>query len=271
VQTQFFALQGMGKLMDVVKLVKRRLNPNLDLSGIILTMYDKRTNLAHEVVEEVRKYFKEKVFATLIRANIRIAEAPGHGKTILEYDSQSAGAKDYMTLAREVAGVEPETEPMVWPPPGFEEEARRAEAKLRELISKERKKEQNSVEGLAEVGLESIDAKEMEQENAEPVLREQPEPAAGMGMKSQLSSTEMDEEIREIKEMIELAAGEGFMKFAGDDTQASGFPPPAIPDEQPGSHLPSPVYEDITAQDKSDETGQLPLDSEEESKTGEAG
>jgi chromosome partitioning protein len=163
VQTQFFALQGMGKLLDVINLVKRRLNPRLELTGIILTMYDKRTNLAHEVVEEVRRYFKEKVFATVVRSNVRIAEAPGHGKTVFEYDSMSIGAKDYMELAREVAGVEPETEPMTWPPPGLEEEARRAEAKLRALMEMERR-QTSSLDGIAGAGLEVVPGEELERE-----------------------------------------------------------------------------------------------------------
>jgi hypothetical protein len=138
---------------------------------------------------------------------------------------------------------------MVWPPPGFEEEARRAEAKLRKLISRERKRAQNTVEGLSEVGLETVDSGELEQEPAEPGQQEQYdlEPPA----KSQpLSQTDMDEEIQEIKEMIELAAGEGFMKFADDETEPSSqfSCPPAIPSEPCSSRLPSPVYKDIAIQ-----------------------
>lgn len=233
VQTQFFALQGMGKLLDVVNLVKRRLNPNLDLSGIILTMFDRRTNLAHEVVEEVRRYFKEKVFASTIRSNVRIAEAPGHGKTILEYDPNSSGAKDYMELAREVAGVEAETEPMVWPPPGLEDEARRAEAKLRELVEQERSKTAARPEGLAEVGLESIDASELEEET-EPAAEPSTQPAASPTL------ADIDREIQQIKQMIELASGEGFMTVA----QEEPVPAPAPSEEPP---LPSPIYDDISS------------------------
>ena len=251
VQTQFFALQGMGKLLDVVNLVKRRLNPNLDLSGIILTMFDRRTNLAHEVVEEVRKYFKEKVFASTIRSNVRIAEAPGHGKTILEYDPNSSGAKDYMALAREVAGVEAETEPMVWPPPGLEDEARRAEAKLRELIEQERSKTAAAPEGLAEVGLESVDASDFDNEEAEksPDTGASPEPPPSPTL------ADIDREIQNIKQMIELAAGEGFMTVAQDEPEAVEAP---VPVEEPP--LPSPIYDDIT-------TGKPPAEEEAESST----
>jgi chromosome partitioning protein len=245
VQTQFFALQGMGKLLDVVNLVKRRLNPNLDLSGIILTMFDRRTNLAHEVVEEVRKYFKEKVFASTIRSNVRIAEAPGHGKTIIEYDPNSSGAKDYMELAREVAGVEMETEPMVWPPPGLEDEARRAEAKLRELVEQERSKTAAAPEGLAEVGLESVDASEFEQEEK---AKEEPDADSSPEAAPSPTLADIDREIQNIKQMIELASGEGFMTVAKDEPAAAETP---VQTQEPP--LPSPIYDDITSEKPSTE------------------
>jgi len=246
VQTQFFALQGMGKLLDVVKLVKRRLNPQLDLTGIVLTMYDTRTNLAHEVVEEVRKYFKEKVFATVIRNNVRIAEAPGHGKSVIEYDSGSKGAKDYMALAREVAGVELETEPMTWPPPGFEEEARRAEERLKKIILDERAVTNAPSEIAAEIGLETVSEEDVRQapedSSEEPHLDPPPE------TQTDSPHTDAEEEIREIKDMIELASGEGFMRFAAADEKSADIScPPAVQQEPCGSRLPSPVYEDISA------------------------
>jgi chromosome partitioning protein len=260
VQTQFFALQGMGKLLDVINLVKRRLNPRLELSGIILTMYDARTNLAREVVEEVRTYFKDKVFAAVIRNNVRVAEAPGHGKTILEYDPASAGAKDYSALAREVAGVEPETEPMVWPPPGFEEEARRAEARLRELINRERQKARSMVEGLAEAAIRR-EAAGVRPEG-KPVkpqassLKPGLEPPRGQG--PPFAQADADKEIRQIKEMIELASGEGFMKPVEEE-----HVPPAVLGEPRGSRLPSPIYEDITTPGTSSEP-ERPQDEPEE-------
>ncbi len=246
VQTQFFALQGMGKLLDVVNLIKRRLNPSLYLSGIILTMYDKRTNLAHEVVEDVRKYFKEKVFATVIRNNVRIAEAPSHGKTIIEYDLNSPGAKDYMALAREVAGEEPATEPMVWPPPGFEEEARRAEAKLRELIQKEREQAPGPPEGLAQVGLETVDGAQLEQAPAQPEPSDEPEMEPPGEDNASFTQTGAQEEIHQMQEMVELASGQGYMKPAEEPAVEQPPELPCPPAEQTGSHLPSPVYEDIT-------------------------
>jgi chromosome partitioning protein len=109
-QTEFFALQGMAKLMEVVQLVRRRLNPILEVTGIIPCLYDSRTRLAAEVVEEIRRYFGEKVFRTVIRRNVKVAEAPSHGKTVLEYAPQSAGAKDYRKLASEILGVGEEAE-----------------------------------------------------------------------------------------------------------------------------------------------------------------
>lgn len=103
-QTEFFALQGMAKLMEVVQLVRRRLNPILEVTGIIPCLYDSRTRLAAEVVEEIRRYFGPKVFRTVIRRNVKVAEAPSHGKTVLEYAPNSAGAKDYRKLASEILG-----------------------------------------------------------------------------------------------------------------------------------------------------------------------
>lgn len=111
IQAEFFALQGMGKLVEVVKLVQARLNPALRMSGIVICMYRSQTTLAKEVLQEVRSFFGEIVFTSKIRQNIRLAEAPGHGKTIFAYDPNSHGAMDYMELAREVAG-EPAVEPV---------------------------------------------------------------------------------------------------------------------------------------------------------------
>lgn len=103
VQAEFFALQGMAQLHDVLERVQRRLNPQLSLVGILVGMYTKQRNLSREVVEELRKHFGEAVFDTLIRVNVRLAEAPSHGMTIFEYDAQSAGAEDFRAAAREFA------------------------------------------------------------------------------------------------------------------------------------------------------------------------
>ncbi len=105
VQTEFFALRGISKLVEVVALVRRRLNPMLRVTGVIATMVDMRTNLAREVLEDVRNFFGGRVFETVIRVNVRLAEAPGFGKTIFEYDSGSHGAEDFTSLAREVLGM----------------------------------------------------------------------------------------------------------------------------------------------------------------------
>ena len=101
-QTQFFALQGMTKLLEVMRLVQARLNPSLGLGGILATQYDIRTNLSREVLEEIRKHFPGQVFATIIRSNIKLSEAPSHGRTILAYAPGSPGAEDYRNLAEEV-------------------------------------------------------------------------------------------------------------------------------------------------------------------------
>jgi len=102
VQTEYFALQGISKLMEVVSLVRRRLNPRLHISGVIPTMVDMRTNLSREVLEDIRSFFEKQVFNTVIRQNVRLAEAPGFGKTILEYDPNCYGSQDFRSLADEV-------------------------------------------------------------------------------------------------------------------------------------------------------------------------
>ncbi len=92
----------MSRLLDVVKLVRMRLGHDLDISGIIPTLYDSRTNLSKEVVAEIRRYFPGKVFGTVIHTSVKLAEAPGHGKTIFEYAPESKGAQDFLRLAVEV-------------------------------------------------------------------------------------------------------------------------------------------------------------------------
>ncbi len=102
VQTEFYALEGVAQLLENMAMVKRALNPNLKLLGVLATMYDKRTSLSVEVLEEIRKYFKNKVFNTMIPRNVRVAEAPSHGVPVGAYDKFSKGAKAYKDFAREV-------------------------------------------------------------------------------------------------------------------------------------------------------------------------
>lgn len=102
VQTEFYALEGVAQLLDSVALVRKAMNPKLRLLGVVATMYDKRTSLSVQVLEEVKKYFKDKVFKTTIPRNVRVAEAPSHGVPVGAYDKFSKGAKAYKSLAREV-------------------------------------------------------------------------------------------------------------------------------------------------------------------------
>ncbi len=132
-QTEYFALQGMTKLMDVVELVRSRLNPDLHISAIVPCRYDPRTNLAKEVLDEILRYFGDKVTKTRIRSNVRLAEAPSHGETVLDYDPESKGAADYLCLATELTGVAMPTpaverlEPAVrTPAAGFDDGEKRA-------------------------------------------------------------------------------------------------------------------------------------------------
>lgn len=102
VQTEFYALEGVAQLLESMAMVKKAMNPNLKLLGVLATMYDKRTSLSMEVLEEIRKYFKDKVFRTTIPRNVRVAEAPSHGVPVGSYDKFSKGAKAYRDFAREV-------------------------------------------------------------------------------------------------------------------------------------------------------------------------
>jgi len=104
-QTEFLALRGVGKLIDVVNKVRRRLNPDLQITGILPTLSRTGTLLAREVMEEIEKHFGDRVFKSRIRSNVRLAEAPSHGKSIFAYDPRSAGAADYAALAVEVEAM----------------------------------------------------------------------------------------------------------------------------------------------------------------------
>jgi chromosome partitioning protein len=101
-QCEFYALEGLGQLMQTVKRVKRAMNPGLNITGILLTMFDRRTNLSHQVAEEAVKFFKELVFKTTVPRNIRLGEAPSFGKPIILYDAASVGAQSYIELAKEL-------------------------------------------------------------------------------------------------------------------------------------------------------------------------
>ena len=102
VQCEFFALEGIMQLLNSIMLAQRNLNPNLDIEGVLLTMLDSRTNLGLEVVEDIRSYFKERVYDTIIPRLIRLTEAPSHGKPIIAYDPKSRGTEAYINLAKEV-------------------------------------------------------------------------------------------------------------------------------------------------------------------------
>jgi chromosome partitioning protein len=102
IQCEYYALEGLSQLMNTVKLVQRHLNPSLEVEGVVLTMFDARTNLSLQVVEDVKKYFRNKVYRTIIPRNVRLSEAPSFGLPIILYDPKSKGAECYLDLAREV-------------------------------------------------------------------------------------------------------------------------------------------------------------------------
>lgn len=104
IQCEFYALEGLSQLMNTISLVQKNLNPVLALEGVVLTMFDARTNLSIQVVDEVKNHFRSKVYQTIIPRNVRLSEAPSHGQPIIKYDARSKGAEVYMDLAREVSG-----------------------------------------------------------------------------------------------------------------------------------------------------------------------
>lgn len=101
IQCEYYALEGVGQLFETIKLVKRSLNPGLEIEGVVLSMFDGRTNLSIQVVDEVKSFFKDKVYVSIIPRNVRLAEAPSYGLSIMDYDSKSKGAEAYMELAEE--------------------------------------------------------------------------------------------------------------------------------------------------------------------------
>ena len=102
IQCEYYALEDLGQLLNTVRLVQKNLNPNLEVEGVLLTMYDSRLNLSKQVAEEVRSFFKDKIFQTIIQRNVRLSEAPSFGKPALLYDANSTGAQNYMTLVEEI-------------------------------------------------------------------------------------------------------------------------------------------------------------------------
>jgi len=104
IQCEYYALEGMGQLLNAIKLVQKHLNPSLAIEGVLLTMFDGRLNLSRQVAEETRKYFPDKVYRTAINRNVRLSEAPSFGKPIILYDILSTGAQNYLSLAKEIMG-----------------------------------------------------------------------------------------------------------------------------------------------------------------------
>ena len=102
IQCEYYALEGLGQLLNTIRLVQKNLNPNLEIEGVLLTMFDGRLNLSKQVADEVRGYFEEKIFKTVIQRNVRLSEAPSFGKPALLYDAYSTGAQNYMALAEEI-------------------------------------------------------------------------------------------------------------------------------------------------------------------------
>ena len=102
IQCEYYALEGLSQLLNTIRLVQKHLNTDLEIEGILITMYDNRLKLSRQVVEEVKNYFGDKVYNTFIKRNVRLGEAPSHGKPIVLYDAASTGAQNYMNLVSEI-------------------------------------------------------------------------------------------------------------------------------------------------------------------------
>ncbi|HXF36968.1 MAG TPA: ParA family protein, partial [Actinomycetota bacterium] len=154
IQCEYYALEGLGQLLRNVRLVQQNVNPRLKLTGIVMTMFDPRTKLSEQVVEEVQRFFGDRVYRVVIPRTVRLSEAPGFGQPITVYDPRSKGAESYRALAREVADRQPPTEPvpavehlpsMIGPPP-------------EEVAARVRARRQAEVEGDLEPPLRAPDA-----------------------------------------------------------------------------------------------------------------
>ena len=102
VQCEYFAIEGISKLLNTIKIIKNKLNPKLEIEGFLLTMYDSRLRLANQIYDEVKRHFQELVFKTVIQRNVKLSESPSHGLPVILYDADSTGAKNHLTLAREI-------------------------------------------------------------------------------------------------------------------------------------------------------------------------
>ena len=102
VQCEYFALEGISKLLNTIKIIKSKLNPRLEIEGFLLTMYDSRLRLANQIYDEVKRHFQELVFTTVIQRNVKLSESPSHGLPVILYDAESAGAKNHLKLAEEI-------------------------------------------------------------------------------------------------------------------------------------------------------------------------
>jgi len=105
IQCEYYALEGLSQLLNTIRLVQKHLNTSLEVEGVLLTMLDARTNLGLQVIEDVKKFFRDKVYQTIIPRNVRLSEAPSHGEPVISYDPKSKGAETYMDLAKEVIGL----------------------------------------------------------------------------------------------------------------------------------------------------------------------
>jgi len=214
IQCEYYALEGLGQLLKNVRLVQQNVNPKLRLTGIVMTMYDPRTKLSEQVVAEVRRYFGDRVYDTIIPRTVRLSEAPGFGQPITVYDSKSRGAQSYRALAREVAAKLPDEAPLpviddlpsVMVPPPEPTAARAPRPLVREDDGPEETEETD--EGVElELAGDSTEAAAPEDDGDEPPPSAHAEPAAPISERSRSAGPNGSPQARTVQPPVAVAAG----------------------------------------------------------------
>ena len=245
IQCEYYALEGLGQLLRNVRLVQQNVNPSLHLTGIVLTMFDTRTKLSEQVVAEVRRYFGDRVYRTVIPRTVRLSEAPGFGQPITVYDPKSRGAESYRELAREVASKVPADEPfpvfedlptVVIPPPEPRTTSapRPLVAEVEEVVAEVEEREQGSIVETLELAVALIESApgEADRVESEPESAERPEVEAG---------TPKGEFVEPAPEVTDLVAGdravtaEAWLEFLEAQAAAEAEGVRAVPDEASAS------------------------------------
>lgn len=264
VQTEFFALQGLGKLVEVIQLMQRRLNPRLELTGLLPNLYDNRLKLAREVLGELRRFFPGKVYSSSIRSNVKLAESPSHSLTIFEYAPDSNGAKDYSRLAEEVILQEAERDAPALTPsaPGSSEELLAAAVALRE-IEQAKRAEAKALEEAEEAEAQAqANQAQATQEREEPEEPQELDSAEDQPQAAAEEAPEPENDEAEPESRVE-AEPDGEPSAAAEEEEAEDSPEPLHVLEPQGAKdraVPEPVEPDaLEAPEEPEELDPDPL------------